>query len=211
MNNLNKQTKIMIGVVLSLILVIGGSGIALYAQDQSNKEELRQQVLIAYHEMNVPQSDKYDNEELDIYNRLMTQREQAFVDSDLETLKGLSEQFEDLQKKVSDRLKKEEDERKAKEEEERKEREEAEAKAQAEAEAQKARETRQTSQSTTSSRASSSYQGGVSSNQSTSSGNSAGSSSGGSSWENDVPDWSKQGQGGGCKGSSCSNGWSGWS
>jgi len=186
---MTKKTKVILMSIFALVLVLGGTGIAMYARAQSKQDELRRQVTELYHGMNVPQADNYNDEELKEYNELLSQKEQAFTANDLNLLASLLVAFDALHNKVTVRVQKEVDEQKAKEEAER-----------------KAEEEQTQSNNDDNSYKWSSGRG----SSGGSSGGSSNSNNGGGTSSNDAPSWSQEGQGGGCKGSSCSDGWSGW-
>jgi len=116
MKNLNKRTKIIIIGVLSFVLLIGGTGIVLYARDRRRQEQLRQEVLTVYESIKIPDAIKYNEKELEEHNDLLKQKEEALNKKDMPNLRALQPKLDELHKKVVDRLKREDDERKAKEE-----------------------------------------------------------------------------------------------
>jgi len=195
---MTKKTKVILMSGFALVLVLGGTGIAMYAREQSKQDELRRQVAELYHGMNVPQADNYNDEELQEYTELLVQKEQAFTVNDLNLLSSLSVAFETLHNKVTVRVQKEADEQKTKEEAERKAEEE-----------QTQSNNDDNSYKWSSGRSSQDWSSGRGSSGGSSDGSSNSSNGGGTS-SNDAPSWSQEGQGGGCKGSSCSDGWSGW-
>jgi len=197
--NLNKRTKIIIIGVLSFVLLIGGTGIVLYARDRQRQEQFRQELLTLYESISVPKTDEYNDNELKEHKDLLAQKEEAFNSEDMSTLTALQSKLDELQKRVENRLKREENERKAKEE----------AEQQTE---QVEREAQEKAQSNVNhydysanninwSDSSPSYSGSSESN------SGSGSNSSNNSWENDAPSWLGEGNGSGCAGSSC---WGDW-
>lgn len=99
---MKKLNKKVILAIVALVLLLGAGGYTIYAKDLNAKVEATQ---VAYHNMVLPDTSKYNDMEKTELDVLLTERQVAFEKLDVISLREIQEKFNLLDKKINARIK----------------------------------------------------------------------------------------------------------